>query len=87
MKEVYSYSEIAPGIAEGETVTFCLPVSIYVTARRASAACETITATIEFGMGGEVIATCTSEFADMDRLLSVFDIPDHVELFEVMGGP
>ena len=85
MKEVYSYSEIAPEVAQGETVTFCLPVSIYVTARRTSAACETITATIEFGMGGEVIATCSSEFEDMDRLLYVFDIADHVELFEVQG--
>ena len=85
MKEVYSYSEIAPEVAQGETVTFCLPVSIYVTARRKSAACEMITATIEFGMGGEVIATCTSEFKDMDRLLYAFNIPDHVELFEVVG--
>ena len=86
MKAVYSYSEIAPEIAEGETVTFCMPVSIYVTARRTSADCETITATIEFGMGGEMIATCTSEFKDMDRLLYAFDIPDHIELFEVVGA-
>jgi len=86
MKEVYSYSEIASEIAEGETVTFCLPVSIYVTARRKSTDCETITATIEFGMGGQMIATCTSEFRDMDRLLYAFDIPDHIELFEIVGA-
>lgn len=86
MREVYSYSEIAPEIAEGETVTFCLPVSIYVTACRKSADCERITATIAFGMGGEVIATCTSEFEDMDRLLYAFDIPDHIELFEIVGA-
>ena len=87
MKEVYSYSEIAPEVDEGETVTFCLSVSIYVTARRKSADDEAITATIEFGMGGEVIATCTSEFADMDRLPYTFDIADHVELFEIVGEP
>lgn len=87
MKEVYSYSEIAPEVAQGETITFCLPVSIYVTARRKSAACETITATIAFGIGGEVVATCTSEFEDMDRLLYTLDIPDHVELFEVVSEP
>jgi len=86
MKEVYSYSEIAEEIAEGETVTFCLPVSIYVTACRKSAEDGAITATIQFGMGGEMIASCTSEFKDMDRLLWAFDIPDHIELFEIVGA-
>ena len=85
MKEVYSYCEVAQEIAEGETVTFCLPVSIYVTACRKSAEDETITATIEFGMGGEMIASCPSEFKDMDHLLWAFDIPDHIELFERVG--
>ena len=85
MKEVYSYSEIAPEVAEGETVTFCLPVSVYVTARRKSADGETISATIEFGTGGEMIASCTREFKDMDRLLYAFDLLDHIELFEVVG--
>lgn len=86
MKAVYSYSEIAPEIAEGQTVTFCLPVSIYVTARRTSADCETIAATIEFGMGSERIASCTREFENMDRLLYAFDLFDHLELFEVVGA-
>jgi hypothetical protein len=82
MKEVYSYSEIAPEITEGETVTFCLPASVYVTARRKSTGCETISVTIGFGMGGEMIASCTREFENMDRLLYAFDILDHIELFE-----
>ena len=86
MKEVYSYSEIARELAEGDTVTFCLLVSIYVTACRKSADDETITATIQFGAGGEMIVSCTSEFADMDRLLCAFDIPDHIELFEIVGA-
>lgn len=86
MKEVYSYSEIAPEIAEGETVTFCLSVSVYVSACRKSPDDETITATIQFGTGGEMIASCTSEFKDMDRLLYAFDILDHLELFEIVGA-
>jgi hypothetical protein len=84
MKEIYCYQEIATDIAQGEQVTFRLPLTVSVTARRQSEASETITATLELGLGGEVIA-CSSEFATIDRLLYAFDIADHEEIFEVLG--
>jgi len=85
MKEVYCYTEIDTDIAQGETVTFSLPLTVHVTARRQSEASETITATLELGMGGEVIAACTSEYDTIERLLYAFDIADHEEIFELLG--
>ena len=85
MKEVYAYSEVIDDIAQGEKVTFTMHPTLHVAAVRKRLDEQTISATLEIGVGEYVIGECTIEFSSMETLLAAFDIADHEEIFELLA--
>ncbi len=86
MKEVYCFQEVSTDIAQGEKVSFPFHPVIYVTLVRKSRESQEITATIELCLytSDDCIAIVEQTFETIQAVLNAFDLPDHVELFEMV---
>jgi len=84
MKEVYSYQEISTDISQGENVAFTFHPIVHVALVRKSLESQAITATIEVYIGDECFGIFEQEYVSIQAVLNAFDLPDHVELFEIV---